>query len=311
MEAVNTNVEVSAPVSTETVETPTQLDDVEVNTKSLDTKATPEQKVEAKPKTPQKYKLTFGGKTAEVTDAELDKMYQTAQEADTAKERIKLMEEQVSQFVNRGKQDIGYLAEQLGIDEGLLDAYAEQRILSKLEEANLTEEQKELRDYKKRIAAIEAKEAKAREVEEQKMAETVRTRASKLVESTIAEELKEIKNPTAYHAAGIAEQLLVLMDAEDVETITPELVKKAHKMFKDGLRANVKGAVSELTEEEVIDFIGPDLFNKLLKYDLQKSKKNIPQFAPKGIDVTEGTKTRKSGMSIDDFIEAKLKAIGD
>lgn len=252
----------------------------------------------------QKFKLTIDGKSVEATEAEIESMWRAAAEGRTHAEKSRLMEEQVRQFMERGRNSPEFLFEQLGIDP---DAFAEQRVLAKLKEMQMTPEQREAEALKKRLAEYEEKEKKQKEVEEKTKADALAKEAEQVVDNVIAKVIESAgTTPSPRHIARVAEHLIAMLQDPAVE-LNQETATKAFQKFQLDLRKEVKELAETLKDDELIDMLGEARFNKLLKYDLQKVKKNVPDFAPKGLGVSEEHKAAKKPLTFDDFIAAKLK----
>jgi hypothetical protein len=303
MEAVQapvTPVE-AAPAAPEVTEAKAEVVSPAVETAKEQTQQAP--KAEAR-----KYKLTVDGQNIEATDEQISQWMKKAQEGETVAERQRILERQVQEYMELlNDPDFYFQHKKLDPYE-----YAERKVLERLEEAQLTPEQKELRELKKFKEQIESEKKKREEEEQKTAAMRIQQEADAKINQLFLEILDNegkgvIKTPR--HAKVLADNLAAFLD-DEATVLTPELAKKAFEKTKMELRKEVSEVARELTPEELVDLLGEDVFNQLLKFDLQKAKKNVPQFAPKGLVSDEVQKPRsKKPMTFEEAMALKMKEL--
>lgn len=262
------SAESSAP---ETAEKPQSRgwDDDPVEEKA-EPKETAEKKEEKpKPKPPKMRKIKIDGKEEFVDEDSVWRDYQKYRAGEKRLSEAAKLRQETEEKLARIKEDPYSVLSELGLDPSEL---SEKWLRQKLEEefTEIDPREKQMRELQKRLAEYESREKQAKEQEEMTAREKFVESRKEALSKTLAEAMESsvlAKNPET-QAALLREMAMYMRAAkEQGEDVTPqELVEHIQSnRFKQ-----YHTLANQFEGDELIEFLGKDVVNKIRKADLER-----------------------------------------
>ena len=214
-----------------------------------------------------KYKVKVDGQEQEVLEQDLIAGYQTRQASDKAFREAAQLRKQSEEFVRLLKEDpIKVLTNpKIGHDVRKL---AEEYLISQMEEEMLDPKDRELRDAKAQLKAIEEEKNAQKAQEEELRAQELRTKYSQNYQKSIITALntsglpqteETVKKMAYYMHQGLKRGME--LEAIDVVDLVKDDYVKAQKSLYSGLDGDALVAI-----------LGDDIASKIRKHDIAKLK---------------------------------------
>lgn len=238
---------------------------------TANTETISEPAVEPAPVEPQKFKLKVDGQEVEATLEDLQKAYSKVSAADKRFQEGAKARAQAEEFVRLLQTNpLKVLTHpSLGLNFREL---AENYLVEQLQEAQLTPEQKELRDAKAQLQAIkEAEEMSKKEAEEQQRAQ-LEEHYSNEYTNQIVQALETATLPKtpatvkrmAYYMSQALQKGLDLKASDVVELVKQDYIQEQKELF------------GGLDGDMLLKLLGEDTASKIRKSDLARLKKSQP-----------------------------------
>lgn len=231
----------------------------------------------AKPKPPKMRKIKIDGKEEFVDEDSVWRDYQKYRAGEKRLSEAAKLKQETEQKLSKLKEDPYSVLSELGLDPSEL---SEKWLRQKLEEefADHDPRDKQMRELQRRLEEYEGREKQAKEQEEMSAREKFIESRKEALSKTLAEAMESTvlaKNPET-QAALLREMAMYMRAAkEQGEDVTPqELVEHIQSnRFKQ-----YHTLANEFEGEELIEFLGKDVVNKIRKADLERlrNKRQMP-----------------------------------
>lgn len=273
----------SAPIQEVAPQTQEGQEQLSQDTSAQATPTTPqEQKIESKRL--QKLKLKVYGeemdedlpdflKVDESPEAVeyLTKQFQMAKAAQRAMQENSSYKNQVQQFFNGFKADTRAALEQMGIDP---KQFAAAVIEDEIKKSQMSPEQRRAEDAEAKLKKFEDERKKEKDELGKKEQERMQQLEYDKINTQFERALEKSSLPKeAYIVKKMAEYMLIA-SKQDVELSAEEVLPLVEQEIKSDIQALIRA----LGEDKVEEFVGKDVFNKIRKKNIAKSK-NTPATA--------------------------------
>jgi len=251
------------------------------------------------------YKVRIDDQDHEVDEQELVRGYQLRKSSDKRFSEANQARKQSEEFIRLLKTDPQKVLSHpsIGLD---LKKFAEEYLMTEMQQEMLTPEQRELNDYKSKLAKYEETEKTRKQEEETKAQEAVRQKYSDDYNKQITDALEVSGLPKTEHTV---QRMIHYMhnalkngyelSANDVT----DLVRKDYISDTKALYSNLDG-------DALISILGDDIGKKLRKSDLNKLKSKQNNLTG-SVPVDRGEDTPKSkGLSKDDWRAEIMRRVG-
>ena len=286
----------SAEVSTQNVETQ----------QAASTEATPAEVKAQK----EKFQYVIDGEQVEeevdFSDKEaLKKRFQLGHAAQKRMAEAKAAKAKAYEIVKAFEDDPANILERLG-PKGL--EAAEKFLMKKIQEQMKSPEEREYEMTKAELAKYKEQEKLAKEAEEKQKISAQEAKYAQEFQATIISALEKTGLPKT---PDLVKRMAYIM-SKNLELgldLSPE--ELAHEVRKDQQEL-IKSLSKDASIEQLLEMLGPDIANKIRKYDLEKLKlKRNPVLSPDKPEVFENTEKRsKKPVSMDEWkaqIEERLR----
>lgn len=254
-----------------------------------------------------KFKVKINGAEQEVSEKELLEGYSTRRAADEKFREAAMTRKQAEDFIRLLKEDPAKVLTdpRLGIDAR---KWAEEFLLKQLEDEMLDPREKELRKYKQQLEEYEAQKKAEKEAVEQARVAELQAKYTEEYTKDITSALDSSGLPKTEHtvkrmAYYMHQALKRGMDLKAGDVV--ELVKQDYISEQRALYGSLDG-------DMLLQLIGPDIADKIRKYDVAKVKNpnanaKTPEKQPEPNQ--ERKQSKKPSMSRDEWREKmdKLK----
>ena len=212
------------------------------------------------------YKVTVNGAEREVGEEDLIRGYQKGLSADEkfqqANEQYKIAEEVLRLFKTSPKEAMA----KLGMDA---KQFAEQVLQEHMEELQLTDEQRELRDAKRRLDEYQKREAAEKAEQSRREVEAFQTQFDQQIQTDIMGALDSAGLPKNEYTVGrFAYWMDVALNQRGTYVPAQEVVHLVNQEYQQDLKA----MLGALPEDKLLAFLGDDLSKKALKASAKKYK---------------------------------------
>ena len=240
------------------------------------------------------FKVKVDGQDMEVDEQELLRGYAHNKAAAKRMEEASSTRKEAEQVLRMFKENPREAFKLLGKDAR---SFAEQIINEELQEAILSPEQRELRQYKSQVAQYEAERRQAQEEYERETMESELAAQTESIQSDIINVLQTSGLPQTERTVGrIAYYMSSAIEA-GYQNIKPQDVID---QVKQDYIHDFKSMLGGLSEDQIEMFLGTDLVRKVAKSTVKAEKK--PQITPKSVNTNKGAeKPTKKIMSPRDF----------
>lgn len=214
-----------------------------------------------------KFKVKVDGEELEVDEDELKRGYSHQKAANKLFQEAKMGRKQAEEFVMmmRDPKTFFETAKKLGHDPREL---AEKYLANQLEDELMDPKDKELRELKEFKTQKERDEAEAKQKEEQKLVETLKTKFAKEYSDQFVGALQQSGLPPTKNTVGRMASYIsraagigFKMSADD-----------AARLVKEDLAMEHRAIIGDSDGEVLIKYLGEDITNKVRKYDTGRLK---------------------------------------
>lgn len=239
------------------------------------------------------YKVTVDGEEMEVDEQELLKGYGHHKAASKKMEEAAMTRKEAEQVLRIFKDNPKEAFKLLGRDAR---AFAEQVINDELNEALLTPEQRELRDYKAKVQAYEAEQRSIKEQYEKEQMDAQLARQAEQIQNDIISTLETSGLPKTNYTVGRIVYYMQAALQQGYNVVPGDVIS----YVKDDYVNDIKQMMGGLNEDLIESFLGQDLVRKVAKSTVQKSK--AAPVVPKSVNAgLKEKKVEKKIMSPKDF----------
>lgn len=212
-------------------------------------------------------KVKVDGQELEVDESELVKGYSKYKSADKKFQEAAKMRKQAEEFISMMKDPQKFFdaAEKLGHTPREL---AEKYLAAQLEEEMLDPREKELRDTKRKLQEYEALQKKEQEEVERRRNDELKAKYAKDYTEQFTSALTETGIPATKHT--VAEMAKYISRAAQMKFQMTAL--EAAQLVKEDIMEAHKRLIGDTDGETLIKLLGPEVANKVRKYDTSKIK---------------------------------------
>jgi len=238
------------------------------------------------------YKVTVDGQEMEVDEDELRRGYAHNKAAAKRMEEAAMSRKEAETVLRIFKENPREAFRLLGSDAR---QFAEQVINEELSEALLSPQERELRDYKRKVEAYETQSRQAKEQYEREQMEAEIARQSESIQQDIIGTLESAGLPKTERTVG---RIVYYMQAalQAGYNVTPkDVVEQVRNDYKHDLNSLLGG----LPEDALEAFLGADVVRKIAKSTVKQAK--APATVPKSVNQDRKPKEEKKIMSPKDF----------
>ena len=214
-----------------------------------------------------KYKVKVDGQELEVEEAELLRGYSHQRAANKLLQEGKAAKQQAEDFVKmmRDPEKFFEVAAKLGHDPRLL---AEKFVASQLEDEYMDPRDKELRDAKKKLKAIDDMEAAQKAEQERQRNETLKQKYAADYTAQFTEALQESGLPAT--KPMVAEMAKYIARAANIGF--QMTAKEASQLVKEDVLTAHRRLIGDSDGEMLIKLLGEETANKVRKWDTSRLK---------------------------------------
>jgi len=213
------------------------------------------------------FKVKSMGKEYEVDKAELIKGWSHQKAANEKMQNGLKIQRQAEEFISmlRDKSKLFGVLKDLGHDTRAL---AEEYLGEQLQEDMLDPRDKELKQYKKRIAEVEAQEKERSEQQRSEKNNELKKKYAEDYHKTFVEAIESEKLPVA--KATIQDMARVIHRASELGYKME--AKDAAKIVKEDMMNRHRSIIGESDGEALMKILGEDVANKIRKWDTSRIK---------------------------------------
>ena len=204
----------------------------------------------------------------EVNEEQAEWLKRHTQPAKAAQKRFQEVSQEkkrIEEAVKNFQKDPAAALEALGVNA---HQFAEQFMINKLEEQNMTPEQLEAKNMKQKLAQYEAQEKQRKEQAE--VAERKQLQAAKLKEYT--EKITQALETSGLPKSDSTQRRMaeyMLMNTQNNMNLPMESIVE---MVREDYLADFKDVLANASEEQALKLLGQDVANKIRKADLAQLK---------------------------------------
>lgn len=208
------------------------------------------------------FKVKVDDQEVEVDEEELLKGYQSSRASQKRFQEAAAQRKQVEELLKLGKSDPARVLKELGVD---LRQFTESQLQEFVADGLLTPEQRELKETKAKLAALEARDAELKQQQEAEQLQQETARLQQELEASFIKALEVGKLPhTADTVRRMAQKQLAALN-KGLE-LTPEDLAGLVKL---DLEEEHKTLLSKLKDEDLEGYLGQELIKKLQKLSLK------------------------------------------
>ena len=238
------------------------------------------------------FKVKVDGQELEVDENELIKGYTHGKAAAKRMEEAAMTRKEAEQVLRIFKDNPREAFKLLGRDAR---QFAEQIINDELQEAMLSPQERELRDYKRKVEEYEGQRRQAQEEYERQQMEAELARQAETIQTDIINTLETAGLPKTERTVG---RIVYYMQAalQAGYNVTPkDVVQQVREDYKHDLNSLLGG----LPEDALEAFLGAETVRKIAKSTVKQAK--APSTVPKTVNADRKPKDDKKIMSPKDF----------
>lgn len=233
------------------------------------------------------YKVKVDGQEMEVPEDELIRGYTHGKAAAKRMEEAAMSRKEAETVLRIFKENPREAFRLLGSDAR---QFAEQVINDELQEALLSPQERELRDYKRKVEEYESQSRQAKEQYEREQMEAEIARQSESIQQDIIGTLESAGLPKTERTVG---RIVYYMQAalQAGYNVTPkDVVEQVRNDYKHDLNSLLGG----LPEDALEAFLGADVVRKIAKSTVKQAK--VPATVPKSVN--QDRKPKEDGKKI-------------
>jgi len=222
------------------------------------------------------YKVTVDGSEMEVDEDELRRGYSHNKAAEKKMQEAGMTRKEAEKVLSIFRDNPREAFKLLGKDAR---AFAESVIQDDLDEAMLSKDQKELRDYKRQLEQYQLSEKSAREEYEREQTETEMARYTEHIQQEIVGTLETAGLPRTERTVGrIAYYMQAALQA-GYNDVTP---KDVIEYVRNDYVTDFKSFMGGMSEQQIEMFLGADTMRKVAKSTLSSGMKE--RVVPKSVN---------------------------
>ena len=240
------------------------------------------------------YKVMVDGQEMEVDENELRRGYAHNKAASKRMEEAAMSRKEAEQVLRIFKENPKEAFKILGRDAR---QFAEQIINDELQEAMLSPQERELRDYKNKVQSYESERRQAQEQYEKEQMEADINRHAESIQADIIGVLESAGLPKTERTVG---RIIYYMQSalQAGYNVTP---KDVVDQVKEDYRHDINSLLGGLPDEVLETFLGSDLVRKVAKSTVKGEKKST-NTVPKEVNANRAEKKEeKKVLSPRDF----------
>lgn len=240
------------------------------------------------------YKVTVDGQEMEVDEDELRRGYAHNKAASKRMEEASMTRKEAEQVLRLFKESPREAFKLLGRDAR---QFAEQVINEELQEALLSPQERELREYKKQLENYQRQEKEAREQYEREQMEAEMARYTEQIQGQIVSTLETAGLPKTERTVGrIAYYMQAALQAGYKDVTPSDVIEHVKQDYVTDIRSMVGG----LNEDALEAFLGTDNVRRIAKATVKGSKVQ-PSTVPRSVNANRAQKEEKKVLSPKDF----------
>lgn len=238
------------------------------------------------------FKVKVDGQEMEVDESELIKGYTHGKAAAKRMEEAALSRKEAEQVLRMFRENPKEAFKLLGRDAR---QFAEQVINDELQEAMLSPQERELRDYKRKVEEYESQSRRAKEQYEREQMEADIARQAETIQGEIISTLESAGLPKTERTVS---RIVYYMQAalQAGYNVGPkDVIQQVREDYKHDLNSLLGG----LPEDALEAFLGADTVRKIAKSTVKAAK--APASVPKTVNQDRKPREEKKIMSPKDF----------
>jgi hypothetical protein len=243
-----------------------------------------------------KYKVKIDGQEMEVDEGELLSNYQLKKASDQRFQQGMQARKQAEEFIRLLKTDpVKVLSHpSIGLD---VKKWAEELLINEMQEAQMSPEEKQLREYKEKLARYEEQEQLLKRQQEEQQKEAVKSKYREEYNKQIISALDSSGLPkTEYTVQRMIHYMAKALQAE-YELSASDVVDLVRRDYINDTKALYSG----LDAEALVKILGDDVAKKLRKSELDKLKNPIPGRVPTNAGVAPQVGKKENKMSKEEW----------
>lgn len=238
------------------------------------------------------YRVKVDGQEFEVPEEELIRGYTHGKAAAKRMEEASMTRKEAEQVLRIFRENPREAFKMLGTDAR---KFAEQVINDELNEAMLSPQERELRDYKRRVEQYESESRRAKEEYERNQMEADIARQAESIQTSIIDTLESAGLPKTERTVG---RIVYYMQAalQAGYNVTPrDVIEQVRADYKADLNSLLGG----LPEDALEAFIGTENYRKIAKSTVKAAKGSTS--VPKSVNQNRPSAEGKKVLSPKDF----------
>lgn len=266
--------------------------------------ATPQEKPvsDMTPAEKKRYRLKIDGEEADYDEDEVVRMAQKGRAADKKFQESSQMRKQSEEFIRLLKEDPRKVLSHPSIGHDL-KKFAEDILLEQLQDEMLSPQEKEIREYKSKLAKYEEQERKTKEAEDAKNKESVKAKYAEDYNKQIIDALEAGGLPKTEYTV----QRMIYYMSKAIENGYEMSALDVRDLVKRDYQQDTKSLYSGLDSEALLAILGDDVVKKLKKEDIKKVK-GFQNNLKNPIELDNEDRPKKvKGMSKDSWREMVAK----
>lgn len=247
-----------------------------------------------------KYKVKVDDKEVEVDENELLAGYQMRKASQKRFEEAARLKKEAEQKMEYIKKNPAKALEDLGFD---VEKLASDYLLERIEEKELTPEQRKLKEYEKKLRDYEEKERSIKEAQEREEAARLASKYEEDYSKKIKDALSTSGLPQTPYTIKRMAQIMIHALEEGYE-LSPQ---DAVGIVREDYLSDIKELVGQADGNTLLSLLGKDVADKIRKTELAKVKAKTPPSPTKVAEVAPPPKAEdkarkpKKIKTMDDF----------
>lgn len=238
------------------------------------------------------FRVKVDGQELEVDENELIKGYTHGKAAAKRMEEAAMTRKEAQQVLQIFRDNPKEAFKLLGKDAR---QFAEQIINDELNEAMLSPQERELRDYKRKVEEYESQSRRAKEQYEREQMEAEIARQSEAIQQDIISTLETAGLPKTERTVGRIVYYMQAALAAGYNVAPKDVIQQVREDYKHDLNSLLGG----LPEDALEAFLGAETVRKIAKSTVKQTK--APQTVPKSVNQDRKPKEEKKILSPKDF----------
>lgn len=197
-----------------------------------------------------KHKVKIDESEQEVDYDELVRGYQKGRAANERFQRASEMQKAINGFIDRARQGDLDWVDEVGVPDEQSRKWAEKRLLKHIEWEQMTPDQRELFQLRRKTETLEQEKKRLSDTQQQREMAALEHQAIQEIDTEISAAVKALgKSPSPRLVRRMAEQMMASLSEEDGQRMPAELAAK--HAYRD-LVTDTESLISELSPTEVL-----------------------------------------------------------